>query len=97
MRNRPMFPNLRKTKAVVTPEGESLTLKTCEICDGEFLGDKFETKCEACRVAKKKKSRARSQNSVGFIGGGECTTGISNPLAAPMSRKGRTLSGPNPA
>ena len=54
-----MFPNLRKTKAVVTPEGESLTLKTCEICDGEFLGNKFQTKCAACRITKKKKSQAQ--------------------------------------
>ena len=52
-----MFPNLRKTKAVVTPEGESLNLKTCEICDGEFLGDKLQTKCAACGITKKKKSK----------------------------------------
>jgi hypothetical protein len=26
----PVFPNLRNTKAVVTPEGESLTLKSCK-------------------------------------------------------------------
>lgn len=57
MHNRPMFPNLRKTKAVVTPEGESLSLKTCEACDGEFLGNKIQTKCAACRIAKKRKSR----------------------------------------
>jgi ribosomal protein L28 len=37
MRNRPMFPNLRKTKGVVTPEGETLTLKISEACEGEFL------------------------------------------------------------
>jgi hypothetical protein len=32
MRNKPVFPNLRNVKGVITPEGEALTLKTCESC-----------------------------------------------------------------
>jgi integrase len=30
-------------------------LKTCEACESEFLGNKFQTKCAACRLTKKKK------------------------------------------
>jgi hypothetical protein len=55
----PDVPNLRKVKGVITPEGEALTLKTCEACEGEFLGNKFQTECAACRITKKKKPRAR--------------------------------------
>jgi hypothetical protein len=55
--NRPFFPSGRKTKAVVAPEGESLTLKTCEACKGEFLGNKLQSKCAGCRIAKKKKRK----------------------------------------
>ena len=53
----PFFPNLRKVKRVITPDGEALTLKTCGACEGEFLGNKFQTKCAACRLTKKKKSK----------------------------------------
>ena len=56
MQNKPFFPNLKKVKGVITPEGEALTLKTCEACEGEFLGNKFQTKCASCRLTKKKKS-----------------------------------------
>jgi hypothetical protein len=52
--NKPIFANLRRVKGVITPEGEALTLKACEACDGEFLGNKFQTKCVVCRVTKKK-------------------------------------------
>lgn len=48
MRNKPFFPSLQKVKGVITREGEALTLKTCEACEGEFLGNKFQTKCTAC-------------------------------------------------
>jgi ribosomal protein L28 len=57
MQNRPFFPNLQKVKGVITPDGEALTLKTCEACEGEFLGNKFQTKCTARRLTKKKKSK----------------------------------------
>jgi hypothetical protein len=59
MQNKPFFPNLRKVKGVITPEGEALTLKRCEGCDGEFLGNKLQTKCAACRITRKKKSKTK--------------------------------------
>jgi hypothetical protein len=58
VRDKPFFPNLRKVKGVITPEGEALTLKTCEACEGEFLGNKFQTKCATCRLTHKKKIQA---------------------------------------
>jgi hypothetical protein len=61
MRNKPLFPNLRKVKGVITPEGEALTLKTCEACESEFLGNKFQTKCAACGLIRKKKSKRTRQ------------------------------------
>ena len=57
MQNKPFFPNLKKVKGVITPEGEALTLKSGEACEGEFLGNRFQTKCAACRITKKKKSK----------------------------------------
>ena len=56
MQNKPFLPNLKKVKGVITPEGEALTLKTCEACEGEFLGNKLQTKCTSRRLTKKKKS-----------------------------------------
>jgi hypothetical protein len=57
MQNKPFFPNLRKVKGVITPEGHALTLKTCDACEGEFLGSELQTKCAACRITKKKKPK----------------------------------------
>jgi hypothetical protein len=57
MQNKPFFPNLRKVKGVITPEGEALTLKTCGACDGEFLASELQTKCAACRITEKKKRK----------------------------------------
>jgi hypothetical protein len=57
VRDKPFFPNLRYVKGVIMPEGEALTLKSCEACEGEFLGNKFQVKCAACRITKKKKSK----------------------------------------
>jgi hypothetical protein len=57
MLNKPFFPNLKKVKGVITSDGEELTSKACEACEGEFLGNKFQTKCAVCRITKKKKRK----------------------------------------
>ena len=67
MRNKPLFHDLRRVKGVITPEGETLTLKTCEACEGEFLGNKFQTKCAACRLTKRRRSRQFWRLSAGQI------------------------------
>src|SRR5271156_2098876 len=55
MKNTPLFSNFRKTKSVVTPQGELLNLKKCERCDLEFLGTKLQAKCSTCRITGRKK------------------------------------------
>jgi hypothetical protein len=57
VRNKPIFANLRMVKGVITLEGEALTLKACEACHGEFLGNELQMKCAACRITKKKKRK----------------------------------------
>jgi hypothetical protein len=44
-----------RMKGIVTPEGDSPTLRICTVCDGEFLGNKSQTKCAEYRVTWRRK------------------------------------------
>src|SRR5580704_1428463 len=49
-----VFPQSPKGQRRHHPEGEALTLKSCQACQGGFLGDKFQTKCAECRITTKR-------------------------------------------